>query len=32
MLSALRRLFEAHQENGEVAFNYETHVYYGQLG
>jgi SAM-dependent methyltransferase len=32
MLSALRRLFEAHQENGEVAFNYETHMYYGQLG
>src|SRR5215469_2444486 len=32
MLAALRRLFEAHQENGEVAFNYETHVYYGQLG
>lgn len=32
MLSALRRLFETHQENGEVAINYETHMYYGQLG
>jgi SAM-dependent methyltransferase len=32
MLCALRHLFETHQENGVVRFNYETHMYYGQLG
>jgi SAM-dependent methyltransferase len=32
MLTALRRLFETHQENGVVGFNYETRMYYGQLG
>jgi SAM-dependent methyltransferase len=31
MLSALAGLFEAHQERGGVAFEYDTHVYYGRL-
>ncbi|HEY1662001.1 MAG TPA: class I SAM-dependent methyltransferase [Verrucomicrobiae bacterium] len=31
MLAALRRIFEACQENGRVIFEYETQVYYGRL-
>jgi SAM-dependent methyltransferase len=32
MLAALLPLFDAHAENGRVRFDYETHVYSGQLG
>ena len=32
MLAALRKLFDAHAEDGRVRFDYETHVYYGRLG
>ncbi len=32
MLHELRRMFEAHQVNGRVRFEYDTRVYYGQLG
>ncbi|HEV2455735.1 MAG TPA: class I SAM-dependent methyltransferase [Verrucomicrobiae bacterium] len=31
MLVALKRIFDAHQKNGIVAFEYDTHVYYGHL-
>lgn len=31
MLAELRRIFEAYQENGEVRFEYDTQVYFGQL-
>ena len=31
MLRELRRIFEAHQANGRVGFEYDTQVYYGQL-
>lgn len=31
MLSELKRIFDAHHRNGRVAFEYETHVYYGHL-
>jgi SAM-dependent methyltransferase len=31
MLAALRRLFDAHAQNGHVRFDYETHVSYGRL-
>jgi len=31
LLEQLRVLFEAHQDHGTVAFEYETQVYYGQL-
>ena len=31
MLRELRRIFDAHQQNGRVAFEYDTLVYYGQL-
>jgi SAM-dependent methyltransferase len=31
MLQELRQIFDAHQENGQVAFEYNTLVYYGQL-
>jgi SAM-dependent methyltransferase len=31
MLSDLRTVFEANQENGQVNFDYETEVYYGRL-
>ena len=30
MLAALPAVFEAHQEQGRVAFAYDTHVYYGR--
>ena len=32
MLRELRRLFDAHQVSGQVAFQYNTLVYYGHLG
>jgi len=31
MLAALKTIFDAHQENGRVRFDYETSMYYGQL-
>ena len=31
MVDALNQLFDTHQENGQVAFEYDTKVYYGQL-
>ncbi len=31
MLVALKQIFEAYQQDGQVIFEYETHVYYGQL-
>jgi SAM-dependent methyltransferase len=31
MLAALKRIFDARQKNGTVAFEYDTHVYYGRL-
>jgi SAM-dependent methyltransferase len=31
MLEELRRIFEAHQEDGKVRVEYDTRVYYGQL-
>jgi len=32
MLRDLRRIFDAHQVDGSVAFDYDTRVYFGQLG
>ena len=32
MLAELRRLFDRHQRDGQVAFDYDTHVYWGGLG
>ena len=32
MMIALRRLYERYQSGGIVQFDYETHMYYGQLG
>jgi len=31
LMAELRRLFDAYQENGTVAFEYETKVYWGEL-
>lgn len=31
MLAELRRIFDAHHENGRVRIEYTTHVYYGRL-
>jgi SAM-dependent methyltransferase len=31
MLAALKRVFENRQKDGRVAFEYDTHVYYGHL-
>ena len=31
MLRELRRMFDRHQVNGSVSFDYDTRVYYGQL-
>jgi SAM-dependent methyltransferase len=31
MLAALKRIFEAHQQNGRVVFEYDTHVHYGHV-
>jgi hypothetical protein len=32
MLRDLRRIFNAHEVDGRVAFDYDTRVYFGQLG
>ena len=32
MLEAVRRLFETHQQNDTVTFDYDTNVYFGRLG
>ena len=32
MLAELRRIFDLHQKGGEVAFDYDTNVYWGTLG
>jgi len=32
MLHQLRHIFDRHQLNGRVSFDYDTRVYYGQLG
>jgi hypothetical protein len=31
MIAALRAAFDAHQEAGRVAFEYDTTVYYGRV-
>jgi SAM-dependent methyltransferase len=31
MLAELRRIFDLHQENGKITFEYLTHLYYGRL-
>ena len=31
MLAELAAIFEAHQQNGEIVFEYDTRVTYGQL-
>jgi ubiquinone/menaquinone biosynthesis C-methylase UbiE len=31
MLEELERIFQLHEEQGEVAFEYDTKIYYGQL-
>jgi hypothetical protein len=31
MMAELGRIFNAHQQNGEVSMDYTTHVYYGRL-
>lgn len=31
MVAELRRLFDRHQDAGQVAFDYDTHVYWGRL-
>jgi len=31
LVAGLKRLFEEHQQGGQVRFDYETHVYYGHL-
>jgi len=31
MLAELKRLFDGHQQDGRVRFDYETHMYYGRL-
>ena len=32
MIAALRELFDAHSDDGNVSFDYVTYIYYGQLG
>ncbi len=32
MLAELASIFEAYQQNGEIVFEYDTRVYYGQFG
>jgi hypothetical protein len=32
MLAGLRRIFDAHQMDGQVTFDYDTQVFYGRLG
>lgn len=31
MLAELKRIFDRHQKHGTIAFEYDTHVYYGRL-
>ncbi|HXC34326.1 MAG TPA: class I SAM-dependent methyltransferase [Candidatus Acidoferrales bacterium] len=31
MLAELKQIFDTHQKNGTVAFEYDTHLYYGHL-
>ena len=31
MLGELRKIFDEHEQNGQVSFEYDTEVYYGQL-
>jgi len=31
MVAALQQLFDAHQQGGQVRFEYQTHVYYGHV-
>jgi ubiquinone/menaquinone biosynthesis C-methylase UbiE len=31
MLAELKRIFDVHQQNGQIVFEYDTHVYYGRL-
>jgi len=31
MMAELKRIFDAHQQNGEVSMDYTTHVYYARL-
>ena len=31
MLERLREIFDAHQVNGQVSFDYDTRIYYGQM-
>jgi hypothetical protein len=30
MLAALKKILQAHQENGRVRFDYETQIYFGR--
>lgn len=32
MMEQLRKIYETHQKNGHVAFEYDTKVYYGHIG
>lgn len=32
MMARLREIFDAHQQDGVVVFDYKTHVYYGVIG
>ena len=31
MLAELRQIFDAHRENGRLAFDYDVQVYWGRL-
>ncbi|HEX6383815.1 MAG TPA: class I SAM-dependent methyltransferase [Anaerolineae bacterium] len=31
MMAELRRLFDIHEENGQIVFKYETHLYFSQV-
>lgn len=31
MLATLKRIFDAHQQNGRVVFEYDTHAHYGRM-
>jgi hypothetical protein len=31
MMAELKRIFDAHQEDGQLAMEYETKIYFGQL-
>jgi hypothetical protein len=32
MIEELRRIYQAHQQNGQVRMDYFTRVYFGRLG